>query len=242
MVKIFKRYKVVFLTLFLLIIIIGVLGAITIKESKTQNLLQKSQFRGYDVLVQSISEMENDSSIPKNARYQRMKERIMSLEDPKLTNEQKYENLIQAETNIFETYLFSRNNKVYAFNKKLDEFAKINFPEQYKKDDFNLLVCYDPACADSPQPEEILTIIEEISNSSIPDEVKKQSIEILDLYTYATKEKNQVIALFDNYYYLGQAIKNDPDYQKAGLNTKISEEIFNYLKEKYPDIASEYKF
>ena len=163
----------------------------------------------------------------------------MSLEDPKLSKKQKYDNLTSAENNLFDTYLMTKNNKVYTFNTKLNDFSKTNFPEYYKEGDFGLLVCYDSSCADSPQPQEILDIIDEINSSSLPDEAKKLDSEILIVYTFATKDHNQTIAKVNNYYFLAQSIKRSSEYEKAGINIKISDEIMNYLNKNYPKELSE---
>ena len=61
--------------------------------------------------------------------------------------------------------------------------------------------------------------------------------EILIIYTYATKE--QTSARVQNYYFLAQMIKKSSEYEKGGLNIKISDEIINYLKNNYPDLLSE---
>ena len=101
------------------------------------------------------------------------------------------------------------------------------------------MVCYDSSCADSPQPQEILDIIDEINSSSLPDEAKKLDSEILIVYTFATKDHNQTIAKVNNYYFLAQSIKRSSEYEKAGINIKISDEIMNYLNKNYPKELSE---
>jgi len=233
MINFLKKNKILLIILIILVIICLVVLINSRLLNNNQSTKTATELKGYDVLKQNIDELDKDQSIPKNARFQDLKEKIISLEDPNQSKKQKYDILASTETNLFDTYLLTKNNKLYALSSKINAFSKTNFPQYYKENDFKLLICYDPICADSPQPKEILSIIDEINSSNLPDDVKKSDTDILYIYTYATKE--QAYARVENYYFLAQMIKKSSDYEKVGLNIKISDEIMTYLNNNYAD-------
>lgn len=197
----------------------------------------KSDLKDYDIIKQQLAILDTDSTISENARYQKLKKYLISLESPTLSKKQKYDNLALAKSNLFDAYISTKNNKLYVFSNKLTDFTKTNFSEYYNVKKDIRLVCFNLDCADSPQPKEILYVVQEINSSNLPSEAKSIDTEILIIYSFT--KKDEAIARVKNYYYLANMIKRSSNYEKAELNIKIYNEIIDYLKNNYPDLLKE---
>jgi len=87
----------------------------------------------------------------------------------------------------------------------------------------------------------------DISVQEIPDQPeisveigKATGMQSVPVAPQAVKgDHNQTIAKVNNYYFLAQSIKRSSEYEKAGINIKISDEIMNYLNKNYPKELSE---
>ncbi len=136
---------------------------------------------------------------------------------------------------FFLSRAYSLNNSHAIYNfiaNDLNTFAKDNFPKFYNKNDFSV-TCIDSICADSREPLEILSIINEINSvSAIPNASRNTAIQNLKSAMYFPS--NSKLAKANMYASAENNIRDDPDFIKTNLNNKIADEINAFIKQYYP--------
>lgn len=214
-----------------LALIIAALFAIVILFKNNSLNLNPSNNNYSGPFSKEFNSLESNSQVVKNPNYERIKKLVITIENTSLSSDEKYKNLVDAHQRLYRLYADTNDNTLYQLNTELSNFAKSNYSKNYKSEDF-YLDCLDPKCSDSPQPEEILTIIDQVKSSNLPKEIRDNDIELLTNYSYTRKDQSE--GRFSNYKFWAENIKKDPDYIKAGLNEKLYNEMIDYLSKNYP--------
>ena len=245
-VDLFKKNKVAFITLSLIVLIILLLGTLYYLDSFNKKAFNKQQaststigsdLKGYNALKQKINALASDTSIAENGYYLRLINKLNIVEDKNTSEQNRYKALLDA-AYFLETFYSSTNNpKLHTLNNDLDVFAKTNFPKYYKPISF-LYYCQDSTCTEAPQPKEILNVIDEINSSNIPDLIKKSHVRNLINIGYI--EKKYVRPIAQGYLLTANMMRADEDLKKEGLNKKLADELNNFVKKTYPDIYQEF--
>ena len=118
---------------------------------------------------------------------------------------------------------------MYCRWKSIKNFVEPNFG---KDAEFNP-PCLDPICADRPQPEAIMAVINQIQEADLPESLKHDHIKDLTNYGYFTKDYDETRA--QAYLFTAADILNNESYIKAGINKTISDQIIEYVKKDFPE-------
>jgi len=229
-----KKYLVV---IGLILIIFLVIGSILIIDyvSPVKNLGSKnSKLENVDKIKDQAKALGSISEIRNTGTYSLILEKINVLENPNVSKEDKSNAFGIINERSLGLYSSTNNNELYKFRISLNEFYKLNFPDKPQ----NTLkpMCLDPKCAENPQPQEILNVIETIKNSNINEAIKENDIQNLTNFGYMGNDHTE--SKVGNYLIVANDIKNDKNYIEAGLNEKIYNDIVGYIKKTYPE---EYK-
>lgn len=226
-----KNWKInliilIFTIILILTFVIYYFNITTFNQSSTPS------FKGYTELKTRVIEIGKDTEISSQPLYSRFVNKLKVLENPNITDKERYKNLQDSFMLLRVLYSETNNSKLYSFEEYFGNFVKDNFPKLYKKSDFTFF-CQDPACAGtSPQPSEILTIVEEIKNSDFPDPVKNSTIkDLLNIGYLPNQDKSDK---FGNYAFMANLIKNYGSFSKTNVNEKISNDIFRFLQKTFP--------
>ncbi|MEK7551643.1 MAG: hypothetical protein AAB532_03515 [Patescibacteria group bacterium] len=232
----FAKNRVRLIVLSLLFLILIIIGIIFYLDYSKDNLInQSSGLKGYTQLQVRIKSLASDKEIASSNYYLRAFEKINNLSSNKLSNKEKYESLVQAR--IFLSSLYSDTNKksLYQIHKDLRGFAQNNFASYSNgKNDFPI-TCMDSSCADSPQPTEIINIVNDIKTSSISSRLKNDLIIHLQNVGYLPKTNTKLKATA--YLIMLDVMKDYYGITKSGSNPIVNEYI-TFLGKYYPE---EYK-
>lgn len=197
-----------------------------------------SNLKDYDSLKQTINELNSDPAIAKDGFYSETLHRLSILDDKNASDEAKIASIAKGASTLSYLYSDVHNPKVREAFNQLKSFTKGNFPKYYQERYF-IIYCQDTTCQDTPQPPEILKIVDEINSSSIADYAKKTYVNNLLNAGYVSK--NDIDAKVYSYYIISLYIRNDGEFSKAGINDKIADEVYNYLSNTYPTVVENLK-
>lgn len=223
-----KIVGLIFLFIALIVISIGTIFYLD-SFSNQQSSIIRSELKGYDSFKSEIIANSNYSEGTSN----RIKSYLNILENSKTTEKEKYEALNNL-SKIFSLIYSNTNDPKYRpIFDLMDTFAKNNFPKLYKESDHKIL-CMDPGCAESPQPKEILEIINKIKTSNLPERYKEGiEMELINAGYLPDKYSN---IKFDDYYsnltfikiYLDKSASKDTQIQEA------HDKLRDFLEKNYP--------
>lgn len=223
-----KRNKLFSTFIVVVLILLGEIGYTYYITSKS-NQKEPNGLNGYNELYKKVVDIQN-TQLSKNSEYFRAIKYLAKTKSESSKN-QEYSDLSISFSFIESVYARTNIHEFYSLAKDYDTFAKANFSNLYKTNDF-FIPCMDTACADSPQPQEIISIINEINGSTVPDLIKKSFVQNLTNITYISK--TQAHLKTDGYLIVAAAIENSGSFKRLGLNTKLANEIIDFLKKEYP--------
>lgn len=224
--------KRVTLLVIVVIVSIGLLLLAIYKIDKSKQA--QVNLRGYDSIKQKMATVSNTTT--KDPQYQKMLLKLNALESKNLSREEQYTLLEEAGGALNFAYASTNNHDLYILEKGLVDLIRSNFPE--KNFPASEPSCFDPVCAENPQPKEILAVIEEIKKSNVPEGLKDDNIRDLTNFGYLNKKDNYSKA--GDYLFVAQDIKNNKDYTSAGLNIKLSDAIIDYVRTTFPEEYKQY--
>lgn len=223
--------KLILLFLSVILLIISVLGALYIVDQKNS----PPPLSDYDTLTKEIAKAQKISTISNNQRFNVFVEKIASLNNSNMTPQQQLNVVEFAWNYLYAAYSQTNNPELYTLSQEFKIFAEKNFGNQgYKV----YVQCLDPSCAKNGIPQEVQAIINEINASNLSSGTKNDFNSELKTFTYIND--NNADAKVIDFLGLAASIQVDPDFTKAGLNEKVSNEIRNYVKSAYPSLYSKY--
>lgn len=228
MVPLQKRSVIIVLSLLVFIILSVILIFFLDKSSNnTPNL------KLYESIKIEVQELSADPEINHNGNYQKMVSQLAKLENQSLSPAERTKIAESTILYLHDAYYSTHNHKLYSFAQNYKVFLAENFGNSVKY----VPPCYDPQCADAPQPKEILSVIEKIKQSNIPEGLKDSVI--LDLTNFGYLKKGYGLPRYNikigSYISLAEALKKNPDFINAGINEEIYNDITNYVKVAFPD-------
>lgn len=233
-VSFFKKNKIVLIILallFLIAILSGTIFYLSTRQSPT-SIKIASNLKGYEQLKDKVTALGQDKTIVNNGNYGRLVRHLSSLENTTLSDNEIYDIIKNVGYDILFLYSDVHNPKVQKVYYDVETLAKVNVPKLYKKEQF-FIYCQDTTCQDTPQPSEILAIIEEIKASSVADYAKQAQIDNLLNVGYVSKNLPEVRVF--SYYNVSRIIRNDGEFTNEGINNKIADEVYNYVLKTYPE-------
>lgn len=204
-------------------------GIYIIESSNTSSTL--SGYNNLKVKTEEISKAGNNAN---NRNLNSFIKKLDSLDNSNLTKEEQQNLLKSAWVDLYTAYLESNEPKLYDLTVEFKKFIDSNYTEN----EFKIkLQCLDSACAEDVVPADIQTIINEIEKSSVPEAIKTDYTQQLKTFTYISDEQAHVKVV--DYLSLAESIKINTEFEKAGLNLKIYNDIRDYVKNAYPDLYNE---
>lgn len=230
--------KLIALVISLFIFIILIIGVILLldfadkggfKNTKKANLPANE-------LQAELNRLSKIPQVSQTGTYNKLRFTLTELNRKNTSAEKKYEHLKDLWENVVGTYQTTSDPELYKLQLVLIEYIKANYPDEdlqnYKP------LCYDPNCAENPQPKEIASVINKIKNSTLPDYVK--STDVQNLISFGYVNDNWRSLKVDSYLIFADLVKYDPEYTRANLNTSVSNEIHSYVKKEFPKEYEEY--
>jgi hypothetical protein len=224
-----KKRRVIFVLLLLILLICGLLTIIYYLNS-SYGLSQNSQstigndLKGYASLKNKL----NALNLSDNVIFSRATAKFNILENKTVSKKDKYTALTDAVTFLRGFYSIDHNPKIYPLiNNDFNTFAKDNFKEFYTAHDFKV-PCEDPVCASSPEPEKIQAIINEINALTAVPKDERDSLSNNLLITSYILDNDPVKV--PSYITVQNIIRTDPALIKEGVNNKIADEVWAYVK------------
>ncbi len=228
-VNIIKKNKIA-LSVFILIVVIIILGISIYWANNSNKTVSVSSLKGYSALKQKISNLaKNEPELEQDALYQKTASYTQQIASS--SKKDSYDNTARGYDSLTSLYSITSNPKLVPIIKAYSLFAKENFPSEYKSSQF-VYLCQDPTCAETPQPPEILKIIDEIKQSDFPKQVQKDTAQNLLTTGYLPKANEE--QKFNEYLFMVQALRNYGEFSKSGENIKISDELYNFVKKAFP--------
>ncbi|OGH11302.1 MAG: hypothetical protein A3B38_00555 [Candidatus Levybacteria bacterium RIFCSPLOWO2_01_FULL_36_13] len=222
----------------LLVFVVLILTAIYFLDSFSDNSSNSTSLKNFDTIKNQAKSLASDSQINSNASYQKILSQLARAENKNLSNKEKAKILDVTGSYILDAYYYTNNHKLYLYAQAFNNFLIENIGEKARLN----IPCYDPECAENPQPKEILNVIEEIKQSQLPQGLKDSVI--LDLTNFGYLRNGYGLPTYNikigSYASLANTIRKDPEFIKAGINEKIYNDIVNYLRVEYPDEYAEF--
>jgi hypothetical protein len=212
----------------LILITLGII--FYLDNSPRYNTFSQNKLAGYEEIRKQILILNREPSLISNNNYAKFIESLNQLEDTKLSREEKVNKLQNARADLISAYFDTNNNSLYLLQNNLNKFIESNFQELGNLENPQ---CFDEKCAKNPQPKEILDVIDEIKNSSLPQDIKDEDIKYLLNYGYINQEHNYAKAI--DYLSMAENIRYSRDYTEAGINLTIYNKIVNYVKNAFPE-------
>jgi len=235
-----NKLLIIVLLILLIALIIGSIYYLqqAINSPSTQSL--NVHLKGYDEFRQKLEFLNGPNTASGSAViYGRVITALKVLEDNTTSDKDKYDALAEAVTFVQSEYGYSNDPKLSPLIKEFSIFAKENFPNLYKDEDFSY-ACQDPTCATTPVPKEISEVIDEINNSNIDPEIKDTYAKNIINATYLpTKTNQQILDAVNSYLIAASVLKSSQNFVNAGLSDKIYNQIRNYLQKTYPNELKE---
>ena len=195
--------------------------------------------KGYSQLKTEVNNLFSDQTIAQSPAYTKFVTQLTTVENVNDSAKNKYHSLTLAYGYLVEAYNQTNDHALYSLPQEVNNFAKANFSKLYKQNDFYKINCADKICADSPQPPEMLKIVDEINASSIPAPVKDTFVK--DLINVGYVSKNNPRYKTFAYIIVAGIFNGSGALTQAGLNTKLSQEILDYLQKVYPTEYKQYQ-
>ncbi|KKR76059.1 MAG: hypothetical protein UU21_C0019G0002 [Candidatus Levybacteria bacterium GW2011_GWA2_40_8] len=227
-----KNKPLIIVSLALTILIIISIGLILSLDNNAKN---SSDLKNLDKIKNDIQTVSSSGNALQNPVYQKFLAKFNEINNSKLNKEQKYEVLNTSLTYLVSYYSLTNDPQIFDLEEKINSFIILNFPE--KKTTLEPS-CFDPSCADSPQSPEMLAIIEVIKNSNVPSPMKDDNIKDLTNFGYLQTSRNN--SKVQNYLIMASMIEKNQDYQAAGINIKVANDIRSYVKKAYPALYDKY--
>ncbi|MCL4353340.1 hypothetical protein M1615_02590 [Patescibacteria group bacterium] len=199
----------------------------------TSNSTPGSDLKGYPELMQNVNSLRSDNTLAQAPLFSRIINSLQIVGNSKSTEQERYNALVNADGLLENLYNTTNNHKLYSIPGDFSDFAKINFPKLYKDSDFFPVYCIDPSCAQSPQPQAILNIVNEIKNSNVPEVVKTTFVQ--DILNPGYLQNSFLNTKIFAYTIVANNLKNSGALTKAGLNEKLYNELTDYVKTTYPE-------
>lgn len=187
----------------------------------------------YAKLKNEVNSLFSNQALTQNPSFNQFATLLVTVENTKLSAKDKYNALIQADNNLGTAYFQTNQHALYNLLPELSNFAKTNFPDLYKADDFPGTLCMDKICADKPQPDGILKIVNELNASNAPSVVKQ--VFTRDLLNPGYMDQKDVEIKVGYYIMVAGMLQTSGGLTKAGLNEKFSKELTDYVKKAYPE-------
>jgi hypothetical protein len=243
-ITVIKQYRLLFLVSFLAILILLLMGGIvylnsynhsssssTSSPSATNPVLSNFGLTGYAQLKSDVEKLfSTDQTVAQNPDYTKFVTKLITVEDKTVSAQNKYKTLIMADQYLDIAYSQTNDHALYALQNEVNSFGKTNFPTFYKQYDFSGTGCLDKTCAKNSQPAEVLAIVTEINTSSIPAVVKTSFVRNLLNPGYMNDNR----AKTEDYLIVASVLNSSGTLKGVGLNTKLSQELLNYIKSAYP--------
>jgi cell division protein FtsL len=217
----------------LVAVIIVVLGSIFYLNANALNNNSTASLgnglKNYAAFKQKVNSLTSANK----AFYLRLMEQFAVLEAKNTTAKNKYNALVKAADIVNKDYYGGTFNPAFYKLVTVDfiAFAKNNFSAFYNPHDFQI-TCQDPSCADSPMPKTISDIINEIKAlNGVPEDEKSGAVGNLVNDSYVSGDN---AAKVQSYFITAGIIRDDEAFIKAGVNTKIADEIEAFVKDTYP--------
>lgn len=223
-----NRIYIAFLFVIIVLIIVAVIAINLI--DKYSNPLSNSKFSDKDLNELNLS-INNLKSSPYSGRG-KIDEYFKNITVEKSESE-KIKYIEALFTEIVFNYSETNDPNYVKTLELIKSYISKNFPKYYSenKDTYNY-PCIDPSCADTPQPKEILNIVEEIKKSDLPKEL--QTTLIMDLINTGYRSKTQNETKATQYFLLAQDLKNNIDASKTKQNIIIGDKLLNFIKNNFP--------
>jgi hypothetical protein len=199
----------------------------------SKNTATSFDLKNYAQLKTDVNKAFTDSTVNQNPSAEKFYSKLTSAEDPSLSAQDKYNALALGYAYLRQAYSETNDHVLYTLPEEYANFVKTNFSKDYREADFRKIPCQDKLCEDEPQPAEILKVVDEINASSIPDPVKTTFVRNLLNAGYISKNDPEYRAF--NYYVVANILKGSGALTDAGLNTKLSQEVIDYVQKAYPN-------
>lgn len=223
--------------LFLVFLIVVLLGAIYYFNSSISNKNNPSKtvtldtgLTGYDPVKAKISALLSSKDMSP-VIAERIVKQVSFLENKNSKESERYQALISVNLLFNGLYSDTNDSQFREISKDLGTLAKDNFPKSYDSKEFET-ACQDSSCAQSPQPKEILKIIDDIKNSDMSDDIKQGSVQ--NLLNPGFLPDNLRLAKVQNYSIELDNLQGNPEFSPSGQTVKIANELYAYLKKTYP--------
>lgn len=226
-INFFKKRKVLSLVALILVFIVIITTVIFYLDKKP---ITKSSppLKNLQELEKGAVSLSSNTNVSRNKDYNKMVEDIINLKNNSLSEADRssVSNLLVAD--LLNAYRTTNDHSLYLFSFTVKKFLNDNYG------DAKLFrpPCYDPICADRPQSEKIIAVIDEIKSADLPNGLKTDHIKDLTNYGYLTKDYD--VIRVRSYLMSAEDILNSEDYKKQGLSDKIYNEIVDYVNKAYP--------
>lgn len=230
-----KHKSKLFLIVFLLLLIVSLFVVIAYfsqpRYSSDNVTVGGINLTGYTKLKNDTNNLFSNQKIGQDPEFIKYATELATIENKTVSTNDKYKALVSANNYLEISYSMTNQHDLYGLLQELKDFSKTNFPKLYKDKDFPKIFCLDKACAQNPQPPEVLQIVDEINASSIPAVMKPSFVQNLLNQGYINDPRDRAIG----YLIVVGVLNGDGELKKAGLNTKLSNELLDYVKKTYPN-------
>jgi hypothetical protein len=240
----FTRNKGKIILIICLLALIVLISAVIIflnnyNRVSSNNVAIDFGLKGYSQLKTDVNDLaSSDQTVAQNPQYNKFIEQLTTVENVNDSAKNKYYSLTLAYGDLVNAYTETNNHALYNLPQELSNFSKENFPKLYKQADFPQIYCADTTCADTAQPPEMAKVVAEINASGIPDVVKATFAK--DLTDVGYISKNDPNRRMFAYVVVAGILNGSGALKQAGLNTKLSLEILDYVQKTYPDEYKKY--
>jgi hypothetical protein len=177
--------------------------------------------KGYSQLKNDVNKLFSDQIIAQSPTYNKFIRELTTVENVNNSAKNKYQYLTYAYRDLVDTYNQTNDHALYNLPQEVSNFTKTNFPKLYN------------------QPPEMLKVVAEINASSIPAVVKVTFVNDLTGAGYISKNSPKLRAFA--YIIVAGVFNSSGALTKTGLNTKLSQEILDYVQKTYPKEYQEFQ-
>ncbi|MBI3984483.1 MAG: hypothetical protein HY344_00880 [Candidatus Levybacteria bacterium] len=233
MLRFLKSKGILFvgLVLFIGIVVLTIFYIDGGKNFSLNNQTEPEGLEGYNELNKQATTFVKENA-PRSS--QRISTQFGKIADKNLSDKEKYEATKLLFTDLIFVYADTNNPEAAKILDNIISFAKDNFPKEYNEEDDKLYYpCLDESCADSPQPPEILTIIEDIKESDLDPRLKESVIE--DLTNTGYRSKDEAKTKVYQYLLIAEDLKENAPKSPTNVNAELADKIIDFVKTQYPD-------
>lgn len=197
--------------------------------NKSPSPIISGELKGYDEIEKAVLSLSSDPVLSDNKHYKNMVDDLEKLRANNLSKKQRVTLARLLIDDFGALYAETNDHSLYQLGNDIKNFVEPNFG---KDAEFNP-PCLDPICADRPQPEAIMTVINQIQEADLPESLKHDHIKDLTNYGYFTKDYDETRT--QAYLFTAADILDNKSYIKAGINKNISDQIIEYVKKDFPE-------